>query len=320
VTKATFVAGVHGLVVTSSLGRGDRFFDDLLITNDPQVAAELLPLEAREVIGKLETEWLLEAETIVYGHLPWRREEDTNDARVRLLVDQLGHTRMLLKALWLIRDNCANTELGFLITPPSGRGRFGVTSNSLSLYFTKCDAESKIRTTFSREELREARLFVTETVVKGFAPDLKTEHEWVNRSPRLWRAMFFVEAARITKDLSVKIANYCTAFECLFATDTSELTHRLGERLARFLGADLPERKEIYRRVKHAYEVRSKAVHGAPSRVRYDALVAISVSCDDLLRKAMRKILANEELHGLFASGDSDQTVVNEYFLDLTLA
>ena len=54
-------------------------------------------------------------------------------------------------------------------------------------------------------------------------------------SQRLPRALYFIAGARAQNDLSLKITNYCTAFETLFSTSQAELAHQLSERISFFL-------------------------------------------------------------------------------------
>lgn len=317
--RATFIARIHGVTVSSHLGHGDRFFD-LRVTNDREVAESVLKPHVRSAIGGIETSWLLEAETIVYGYFPWSPSVDVDDrdARLRLLNNLLFQTRLLLKALWLTRDNAANTELGFLITPSARHSGDDVASNAISLLFSMSDGTKDVATPFTREELREARE-VTRMHHPEFVSDPRHIHEEANAF-RFTRALFFLEAARGTRDLSVKVANYCTCFESLFALETGELTHRLAERLARFLGTDLNSRKEIYSAVKSAYDVRSRTVHGARPETRFEKLAPISRSCDDLLRRAMRKIYETEALHRFYFTDDSSPREFSQFLLELVLA
>jgi Apea-like HEPN len=315
--KVTYITRVYGLKVTSNLGGGERFHNDLLVANDRSIAGELLTTETKRVIGHLESEALRSADTIVYGRFPVPTNFDDPAGRVAFLNEQLVKTRGLLNALWLVKDNCANTEQGFLVGP----GRFGedITSNAMSLLFTTIEGETHRVTEFTREELGRARAFVTQ-MFEGPAVAVKeVMHQRVHEAFRFTRALYFVEAARVTSDLAMKISNYCTAFECLFAFETGELTHRLGERLARFIGSDASTRREIYLAVKQAYEIRSKTVHGARSNAKYEKVLPIARSCDDLLRRAMRKISESKELHPLFLAPEPDPRAFSNYLLDLVL-
>jgi len=315
--RATFIARIHGLKISSHLGGGDRLFDHLVVTNDLSIAEAILKPHIKRLIGDIESEWLLQAETIVYGYFPWPPPEgDDRKTKLRLLNSALFQTRELLKALWLTRDCAANTELGFLIAPAVGGDN--VSSNIVSAFFSMSDGVKDTMTEFTRGELREARE-ITSMYHPDISSDPKEVHEDSNAF-RITRAFFALEAARSARDLSVKIANYCTAFESLFAFEAGELTHRLAERLARFLGGDLSTRKEIYAAVKRAYDVRSKSVHGARPETRFDKLAPISRSCDDILRRSMRKIFETEELHRLFLTDEATPRDFSEFLLDLALA
>lgn len=315
--KVTYIARIYGLRVNCDLGRGDRFRDDLFIANDKAIVREVLAPHVAATIGKLEFEALGEAETFVYGKFPRPANFDSPDAKIRFLNEQLIATRILLNSLWLVKDNCANTEQAFLVTPM--RGGENATSNSMSLHFSTVDGETRRVTDFSRDELAQARLFVTNLFKGPALADKEVMHQRVHEAFRFTRALYFVEAARVTRDLAVKISNYCTAFECLFAFETGELTHRLGERLARFLGPDMTTRREIYFAVKQAYDIRSKTVHGARANAKYEKVLPIAQSCDDLLRRAMRKIVETKSLHPLFLAPEPDPREFSSYLLDLVL-
>lgn len=316
--RATFITRLSGLTITQHLAHGDRFFDDLRLTNDRAVARSVVTPHVREMIGHLEADWLLSADVIAYGHSPWDVHADTPALRLELLNAQLLRTRLLLRTLWLARDCAANAELGFLISPSGKLTDDIVSSNSISLFFTVSDGTTGEVTPFTREELRQAR-GVTHYFHPDVSPDPRDTPEDANAF-RFSRAMFSIEAARVTSHLPVKIANYCTAFESLFAYETGELTHRLAERLARFLGNNLEERRTIYREVKSAYEVRSRAVHGARPETRHDKLAPISRACDQLLRRALRKIIDTESLHALFFTAEPSPPALREFLLDLALA
>jgi len=56
---------------------------------------------------------------------------------------------------------------------------------------------------------------------------------------RSGRAMQFVVAARRAPDLAFKVANYCSAFETLFTTESTELAHKLAGGMAHPVGSTL---------------------------------------------------------------------------------
>ena len=56
---------------------------------------------------------------------------------------------------------------------------------------------------------------------------------------------------------------YIAALETLFSKDGSELSHKVAERVAFYLGGIKNEKMYTYRKVKGAYDVRSKYIHGS---------------------------------------------------------
>ena len=133
----------------------------------------------------------------------------------------------------------------------------------------------------------------------------------------LSRASFFLDSARDCSDLSVKVAHYTTCLEVLFSTDSSEISHKLAERVALFLGDTFEERKRLFDRVKKLYSVRSKVVHGDVfSEKKTKSVGAISQDADDLLRRVLRRILVSDELCELFEGTLESR---EEHFIDLVL-
>ena len=127
------------------------------------------------------------------------------------------------------------------------------------------------------------RMWQTEPEPARYGAGEPTEPE----TGRAGRSIYFLQGARQAAALSVKVANYCTSFEALLSTDTTELSHRLSERLAWLLANSASERLSIFRTVKGAYGIRSRAVHGAhlsKQKIR-DELIVASTNCDDLLRR-----------------------------------
>ncbi|WHX39759.1 hypothetical protein QNH36_19220 [Mesobacillus sp. AQ2] len=55
---------------------------------------------------------------------------------------------------------------------------------------------------------------------------------------RIGRSMAFIKIARGESVLPLKIFNYCTALECLFTNDNSEVSHQVAERAALLLGSN----------------------------------------------------------------------------------
>jgi hypothetical protein len=300
--------------IAEDLERGEKVADRFRITNSRSVIHELITPIFTVVAGRLEAAYLQKAGAIAYAieeHEPF-----PNQAHAQTFLEKrLAEVHIFLHMLWLVKDNSANVELGYLqhpykSTPPSEVSRISIAhTNSTAL-------GEVVPTQFSREELREARQAF------GFlSPDniiLRPQSATLETS-RLERAFYFLQAARAASDLGVKISNYCTCFEALFSTDAQELSHKLAERIACFLEPELPNRLELYHTVKKAYGIRSKVVHGvAGSPKLRDTVKKTASVCDEVARKVLVRILSDSTHRKQFMSKDGENNM-EEYLLSLVL-
>ena len=302
-SRSLFVAAVESLAIDGALGPGDRFGDIFHITNDAAFLRSLLPRRFMSTIGGFDWDSILSGQPVIYCAEDAKYDGD-GDA-MRHLNTLLHQADAFLTLLWYARDNAAHMEMGFLLEKTIHRNFLGIVRTSA------LGDNNTVR--FFREELRGPRLIFSRFAfpTAGNAPQVLSDPVG-----RWGRADYFVAAARSSPDLGVKIANYCTAFEALFSTDTAELSHKLAERIAVFLEDRGPQRAEVYKTMKHAYGIRSKIVHGAQDRKALtDEMRTTSVICDDLCRRALTKILTDPEAHGLFGTGGRTGTVVDEFFL-----
>lgn len=132
---------------------------------------------------------------------------------------------------------------------------------------------------------------------------------------RTGRALQFIESARASLNTGFKISHYISAFEALFSTSSSELSHKLSERVAFFLNRYGHEKKEVFGNIKAAYEIRSKLVHGADlSKSKIEASRQISTVCDSYLREIMQLAFGEENLKRKI---DVPQDKLEKYFYEM---
>jgi hypothetical protein len=120
---------------------------------------------------------------------------------------------------------------------------------------------------------------------------------------RLSKGLLMLQAGRQSEDMALKIAHYCACFEILFnsSSGTGEIAHQLAERMAFFLSTSANERVAIYDDVKNAYNVRCEIFHGKFLKPkRQQSVEQTCVTCDDLLRKILHRILTSREFADLF--------------------
>jgi hypothetical protein len=103
------------------------------------------------------------------------------------------------------------------------------------------------------------------------------------------------------------------AFEALFAHDSNtELRFRATLRIARYVGRDAKDRRDIFHTLRQAYDWRSRIVHGSdPERAdpkKLGNLEDAITACEQLLRRALREWLVDPP--------SSDLREIDDSFLD----
>lgn len=142
------------------------------------------------------------------------------------------------------------------------------------------------------------------------------EHELEHNSNSFKRALTYLQQARNTTFLPAKIASYISILETLFVVSDSN-TYKTPERTAIFLGGNLEQRKDTFKKVKDAYDIRSSYVHGSDLYNKYkNRLNEISFELDEVVRNVMINFFINHP--DLNYSGDKSK-IVNQYFLDLVI-
>ncbi len=251
--------------------------------------------------GLIETSTLRNARGVIYAITEHQSKVLTEDEAGRFLDRQLGLIQFFLMSLWLVKDNSVNIELGFLEHPYGNPFGSSVTSNFRAVRF--CEASGAILDCeFTEKEVRLARdfykLFEANAVQLG---DKNMGYVVPTDFTRFDRVLYFAQAARHSGNLGLKIANYVTCFECLFCTDSAELTHKLSDRVALFLGTTPEERMEMFKAAKAAYTIRSKTVHGDTlTKKLADDAANIAMKCDNMLREIIKRVLTTPELLEIF--------------------
>lgn len=322
-SKCRFIIGLRLLKIGEPLGKGDQIQDDFLITNDKAVARNFMGMDFSAMLGRLEGNALLGAGAVIYceGSI---QEEFKDEASINLLTRLLAKIEWFQSALWMMKDNAINFELGYLeVRSPNGDYR--VHSNFLGKVVAMADGIKK-EVEFSRSELKLARKFFQESLLPlsvvdnekaGKVKKTEWEQNYVMASdptvPRLGRAFHFIAMARSCFDLGLKVAMYCSMYETLFSTDAAEVTHKICHRIAIFLENETNNRRDVFSSFKKIYGIRSKVVHGDEIRAELDKIQSISVDADEIARRIMRKIFSKPELMEQFHANKSD---LDEYFLN----
>lgn len=211
--------------------------------------------------------------------------------------------------LWMVKDNSCNTfdymafaiagkDIGFINMDykkivSNCIGEFEhitYTSEEVkqaykyrTLFFSKCPKYIEEDEVYNEKQFREKTKVVAEDLIREYTP--------------LERAFSYIRAARNSKDLAPKFAMYMSMFESLMTFENTELTHRVGERVAFYLTDDASERKQIYKDIKEAYDIRSRYVHGSshePAKRRLFYRTSLLLKIDSYARQLFKKALSEE--------------------------
>ncbi|WP_081057061.1 HEPN domain-containing protein [Burkholderia cepacia] len=280
------------------------------LTTHREKIQKLIDSDFRSYAGRIEHAYFKDANHLVYledDSYFVKHNFDSNHALTAWLV----WVDFLHTDAWLVKDHGMNCEIAYCKRRTFAGDDWS--SNFLATHSSVSTGELYKDTSFTFSDLVEwerKSLTVRSYLHKKKSGSLDSFTD--KQFSRIGRALRFSSAARRESHPAIKISHYCTAFESLFSTDNAELSHKLSERVAIFLkNADLNP-IETYDSMKSFYGIRSKVTHGdSIDSKRSSRLPELSMSCDELLRKAINTIFNNEDLIALF---DGDAKSFEDYF------
>lgn len=306
--KYVYCTGLIDFKISEKLSVPLELRERTYITNNPAHIEKYLRQEDVLAIGQLEADLLLNGSPVIYRLDKVSKKEDAHIELINFLRD----VQAFLASLWLATDNSANCELAFAIS----QGEFHVHSNSLVLQYSTSVGNRTVLD-LGAQQLRDvAEIFKSFTGVRE--QDRLPHTIFQKETGRQNVSTLFLQQARSSQDLGLKIANYCSFFESLLSTNSTELAHQLSERAAFMLRDSPVDRLQHFRDTKRAYAIRSKVVHGdVVSNKQVPDLLEVSTHCDQAAREIFQKILDDEELGRLFSSGsnqDLDEFMLRKVF------
>jgi hypothetical protein len=312
----SYVTCFRKLKITDQISGHLELLPGVNITNDPIVRKNWLTPEFGAVAGVIEVSHLQSESNLLFGEFDTDDFKDLPPDGILLVI--LSWIDGLLENAWLIKEHAMACDAAFLrVETASG---VSWSSNFLAARpsFSNGYSINETDVEMSAKDLKEWSQI--DDLVNGYLYEkgsLSSKFMMEKGYSRSGRAMRFVAAARRSLDLAFKIANYCSALETLFTTDSAELAHKLSERVAFFLGERGYSRRVVFTIVKDAYGVRSKLVHGDTLKpIQIEGLPALSSQCDGYLREILREIFSSQKLKNTF---DSQNQAIEEYFADLIL-
>lgn len=265
------------------------------IVNDPGYIRESLDSDFAFFAGRIEYEHLLEVDHLIVC----RPEESSiwegyNHSEPAVFCWLLWLS-MLIEDSWLVKDNAIGCELAHCRFD-NGSDIYW-SSNGLYAQLSKTDGQTLVPTVFDQDEVQSWGNLSFELRDhlhgKGFSV---FDSPVSKKSTRFNRFLSFMASSRTMKHPSLKIAQICSALESLFSTSSSELTHRLSERVSHFLGGSSATMEERYQFMKKAYGIRSQVTHGSHIKASdIEASSGISQSLQDLCREIVFMVLRDPE-------------------------
>ncbi len=323
-SNALLICHVDNIEFPEDLGNGIDIGKNIKLTNNRQTISNLLNDDFQLTIGKLESNSLSNSKAVFYSIEKIEISEENHD---EILCDFLAYCKLFLTELWLIKDHCADIMIGF-VNYPFLQVNSSIKlptipktthSNILTGGFTDSQGNAHKKVIFSKKDLEMISLSddFKNKVIVPFSESSKKYTLLEKGTPRLTLANLFLQMARYQHDLGVKISLYGTAFETLFSTDNTELSHKLSERIASFLGTNSESKIKLFAEVKSIYSIRSTVVHGSPLNKTPQEIAKWSERADNILRLCLTKINSKKELDKFYRRIDHKKEDFEDYLIAL---
>ncbi|HOY33183.1 MAG TPA: HEPN domain-containing protein [Bacteroidales bacterium] len=278
--------------------------NEIWLTNDIKNINNLDLNKIKKEIGILSYEYLLSSSNIyAYKVISNKKLIIVND-ELQQFIDFIN--LFCSFCLWFVKDN--NTYINEVYFAWAA-----VSSKYSNSYSYKVDNSSV--TTFTYEDIENA-VSIMQTIfniekIKYILPSTPPLHQ-DDKNNIIYKSIYLISIIRSSFDLSMKISNSCMLFELFFSADSSEIVHKLSERIAFFLTNNAEQRIKIYKCVKDAYNIRSKLMHGdCLQSSLFNRIQEVANNCDSLIRVLMYSILSYKKVHAIFLM---DNVQKNEYF------
>ena len=321
---STLFFGVTGIDIPFSSIPGIKVSGDIRLITDLEAIARLIG-EFEDCIGGVEGSFLKgHASALGYRREVLNFEGESNSENLNgVLLRALMQIHTWLLRLWLVKDHAVNVDLAWI---SANIGKERVTNNNRWVTVSSNAQGRMERVGFSKSELAEADAIDLQQKhwsTGAVKLDIDSCQEPVitklsSGSLRFQRFLYFIFAGRSNTDVAMKMAHWCSGLETLVSSSHTELSHQVAERAACVLHPAGGDRIETFQLVKAAYNMRSKAVHGAPFK-NNDAenLLKLSIKLDSICRKLARLYF---EDHGFRLVVEGEKKVFDDFWLKKILS
>lgn len=291
--KLTFITVLHNLKLDDDTVEDINIFDDVWLSNNPKTKNKILDKKLLQYTVGTHSIREFNRDTYLYfnKNIPHIvSKEQMDEIANQYTFSFLRKAQSFAQHLWKVKDNNIYVRDGFLIAYENDIEDGFTYKASLSAIFTKSTINNEA-TFFSKDELMNAGSKFTAPKFTDFNKDSfggkfpSSDHFFKSsKSTRMDRAQYFILSARANVALPIKIVMYITALECLFATSKGEITHKIAERVALYVGTTPDSKLEWFNFIKKAYGYRSKLIHGDVLGGVEEDLEEFTKQLDELLR------------------------------------
>ena len=259
--KYKIISTLRFLNVNSSIEDEYTLMPGVHIINDKKAIENILDEEFQIVAGVLESNYLRNANHIIYCETEQSEVFGGLDSN-NVLTVWLTWIEMLLRDAWLLKDHSIICENAYCKVTDGNKEEWSSKSLNTPVSYSSGNKFQDVH--FSLNELVDwsEKNYQIQTYLHEKKSPIYGS--FVDKDfSRLGRSLRFINSARLDSHPALKIAHYCSALESLFSTDTSELTHKLSERVALFLKEFDYNAGEVFDRVNSYYGIRSTVMHGS---------------------------------------------------------
>ena len=308
----TTITSFRNLAINEELENPFSLMPGIDITNSEADKIRLINDDVISMIGIIETDHIFKSSNLVFCEFD---EDDIRGGKLEpFLLAVLLWIKGLFRSAWVLQDHCFECDAAYLFSYEDNQ-LIECTSNFLAQRTTLADCSTR-ETTLDMEALKkwhDMEMTIGNYLHENESSQLRFLME--KGFCRAGRAFQYIDNARNSTNMGFKVAHYISAFEALFSTSSAELSHKLSERVAFFLGKYGFNKKKVYSDIRDAYDVRSKLVHGdSLSSNKIKKITEISSNCDGYIRHIMQLLFRENEILSIF---EAPQGELEEYFNNL---
>ncbi len=296
--KYKFIAAIHFLELENEgmfislpsghISNNKQLLDEILCNN---LSLHTLGLHSIDEIYNAPSYYVVDGDLSNYT-----TQDEVNFVGTSLCFVLLRQIQCVVNTLWKICDNSIYVRDGFLYTYTDEISDGCTFKASVSLINTLSTGETKSVAMSESDILisgKEMDILVNENEIESkegqdFKSATQFQHYKKYGLSRKELAEYYVGVARGARSIPMKILMYCSAMEALVANTTTELSHRVAERVAILLGTNQEDRYNIYSNVKFGYDTRSKVAHGDSIKKDEAKIRECSIILDEYLRRLFK--------------------------------